>query len=84
MIHRIAHSRRSPAHRSLPEGSTLPLGAVCVDAFGSDDLSWPHRDVVDSSERRNAEIDRGVRWTWWSEAMGIIGGMFLRGSVSSS
>ncbi len=53
-------------------------------ASGSDDLSWPHRDAADSGERRNAEIDRGVRWTWWSETMGIIGGMFLRGSVSGS
>jgi len=58
---------------------------------GNDDLSWPNRDAADSSERRNAEEDRGVRWTWWNKAMdvvdkamGIIGGMFLRGSVSSS
>ncbi len=65
----------------------LPLDSISstVRALnGSDDLKWPHRDVVDSSDRRNAEIDRGVRWTWWNKAMGIIGGMFLRGSVSGS
>ncbi len=28
--------------------------------IGSDDLSWPHRDAADSSERRNAEEDRGT------------------------
>jgi len=81
------HTIMGTAARGGERAPSSGLGVVTThlrDICGNDDLKWPHRDAADSSERRNAEIDRGVRWTWWNKAMGIIGGMFLRGSVSSS
>ncbi len=61
----------------------VALASVDLNAL-LQEVNAPDLLRVDSSDRRNAEIDRGVRWTWWNKAMGIIGGMFLRASVSSS
>ncbi len=76
---RLAHPRAGP-ERAL----RAPILSVAHRRRRQTGGGGARSGRVDSSERRNAEIDRGVRWTWWNKAMGITGGMFLRGSVSSS